>query len=63
LVDCGWRETDPVTSPRAISVFASFRFPPEVISLAVADCGPELDDMNAIITISPRRGRREYSAI
>jgi hypothetical protein len=46
-----------------ISVFAGFRFPPEVISLAVADCGPELDDMNAIITISPRRGRREYSAI
>jgi hypothetical protein len=35
LVDRGWRETDPVTAPRAISVFAGFRFPPEVISLAV----------------------------
>jgi transposase-like protein len=28
-------ETGPVTSPRAISVFAGFRFPPEVISVAV----------------------------
>jgi IS6 family transposase len=35
LVDRGWRETDPVTSPRAVSVFAGFRFPPEVVSLAV----------------------------
>jgi IS6 family transposase len=30
-----WRETDLVTPPRATSVFAGFRFPPEVISLAV----------------------------
>jgi hypothetical protein len=35
LVDHGWQETDPVTVPRATSVFAGFRFPPEVISLAV----------------------------
>jgi transposase-like protein len=35
LVHRGWRETEPVTSPRAVSVFAGFRFPPEVISLAV----------------------------
>jgi transposase-like protein len=28
-------ETDPVTPSRATSVFAGFRFPPEVISLAV----------------------------
>jgi IS6 family transposase len=35
LVDRGWRETDLVTSLRAVSVFAGFRFPPEVISLAV----------------------------
>ena len=35
LVDRGQRETDLVTSPRAISVFAGFRFPPEVISVAV----------------------------
>jgi hypothetical protein len=35
LVDRGWRETDPVKSPRAVSVFAGFRFPPEVISVAV----------------------------
>jgi hypothetical protein len=29
------RETDLVTSPRATSVFAGFRFPPEAISVAV----------------------------
>ena len=33
--DRGWRETDPVTLDHATSVFAGFRFPPEVISLAV----------------------------
>jgi transposase, IS6 family len=35
LADRGWREIDPVKSPRAVSVFAGFRFPPEVISVAV----------------------------
>jgi hypothetical protein len=35
LADRGWRETDLVTSPRATSVFAGFRFPREVISVAV----------------------------
>src|ERR1700753_503102 len=35
LVARGWRETAPVTSTRAASVFAGFRFPPEVISVAV----------------------------
>jgi transposase, IS6 family len=35
LVDRGWRETDLVTSPRATSVFAGFRFPREVIAVAV----------------------------
>ena len=35
LVDRGWREIDLVTPPRPTSVFAGFRFPPEVISLAV----------------------------
>ncbi len=35
MVDRGWRETDAVTPPRATSAFAGFRFPPEVISLAV----------------------------
>jgi IS6 family transposase len=35
LVDRGRGETDLVTSPRAVSVFAGFRFPPEVISVAV----------------------------
>jgi transposase, IS6 family len=35
LVDRGWRETGPVTPTRAASVFAGFRFPPEVISVAV----------------------------
>jgi DDE domain len=35
LADRGWRETDPVTRPCATSVFAGFRFPPEVISPAV----------------------------
>ena len=35
LADPRWMETGPVTSPRAISVFAGFRFPPEVISVAV----------------------------
>jgi transposase, IS6 family len=35
MADGGWREIEPVTPPRAISVFAGFRFPPEVISVAV----------------------------
>jgi transposase, IS6 family len=35
LADRVWREADPVTPSRATSVFAGFRFPPEVISLAV----------------------------
>jgi hypothetical protein len=35
LVDRGWRETGLVTARPASSVFAGFRFPPEVISLAV----------------------------
>ena len=35
LVDRGWPETGRVTAHRATSVFAGFRFPPEVISLAV----------------------------
>ena len=34
-MDPGWRETDPVTAHRATSPFAGFRFPREVISLAV----------------------------
>ena len=35
MVDRRRRETDLVTSPRAVSVFAGFRFPPEAISVAV----------------------------
>jgi transposase-like protein len=35
LVDRGWLETGPVTARRTASVFAGFRFPREVISLAV----------------------------
>jgi len=35
LIDCGWQQADQVTSPGATSVFAGFRFPPEVIALAV----------------------------
>ena len=35
LVDRGARQTDPVTSSCSSSVFAGFRFPREVISLAV----------------------------
>jgi transposase-like protein len=35
LVDRGWPETGLVTARRTTSVFAGFRFPPEVISLAV----------------------------
>jgi transposase-like protein len=35
LVDRGWLETGPVTAHRATSVFAGFRFPREVISVAV----------------------------
>jgi hypothetical protein len=35
LVDRGGRETGSVTSPGSSSVFAGFRFPPEVISVAV----------------------------
>jgi hypothetical protein len=35
LVDRGSPETDLVTARRTTSVFAGFRFPPEVISLAV----------------------------
>jgi transposase, IS6 family len=35
LVDRGWLETGQVSAPRTISVFADFRFPREVISVAV----------------------------
>ena len=35
LVDRGWLETGRVTAPGTTSVFAGFRFPPEVISVAV----------------------------
>jgi hypothetical protein len=35
LVDRGGRETGSVTSSGSLSVFAGFRFPPEVISVAV----------------------------
>jgi IS6 family transposase len=35
LVDRGWLETGRVTAPGTASVFAGFRFPPEVISVAV----------------------------
>src|ERR1035438_4277622 len=35
LVDRGWQETGSVTALRTASVFAGFRFPPAVISLAV----------------------------
>jgi transposase-like protein len=35
LVDRGWLETGRVTAPGTTSVFAGFRFPPEVISAAV----------------------------
>jgi transposase, IS6 family len=35
LVDRSRRETGPVTSPRRSSVFAGFRFPRKVISVAV----------------------------
>jgi transposase, IS6 family len=35
LVDRGWSETGLVTGQGATSVFAGFRFPPEVIALAV----------------------------
>jgi transposase, IS6 family len=35
LVDRGWPETVRVTAHRTTSVFAGFRFPPEVISVAV----------------------------
>jgi hypothetical protein len=35
LIDRGERETGGVTSSGSVSVFASFRFPPEVISVAV----------------------------
>jgi hypothetical protein len=35
VVDRGWRETGLVTAHRAASVFAGFRFPREVISVAV----------------------------
>jgi transposase-like protein len=35
LVDRGWLETGQVSAPRTISVFAGFRFPREVISVAV----------------------------
>jgi transposase, IS6 family len=36
LVDRGWLETGPVTTRRTTtSVFAGFRFPPDVISIAV----------------------------
>jgi len=35
LVDRGWRETGPVIMRSTASVFAGFRFPPAVISLAV----------------------------
>jgi transposase-like protein len=35
LADRGGRNTEAMTSPRASSVFAGFRFPREVISVAV----------------------------
>jgi transposase-like protein len=35
LVDRGWLETGQVSAPRTISTFAGFRFPREVISVAV----------------------------
>jgi IS6 family transposase len=35
LAGHGQRKTDLVTPPHATSLFAGFRFPPEVISLAV----------------------------
>jgi len=35
LADRGWLETGPVSALRTTSVFAGFRFPPEVISVAV----------------------------
>jgi len=35
LVDRGWLETGQVSAPRTISVFAGFRFPREVISVAI----------------------------
>jgi transposase-like protein len=35
LVDRGWQETGSVPARRTASVFAGFRFPPEVISVAV----------------------------
>jgi transposase-like protein len=35
LVDRGWLETGRVTTPGTASVFAGFRFPPEVISVAI----------------------------
>ncbi len=35
MADRGWLETGQVTAHRAASVFAGFRFPPEVISVAV----------------------------
>src|SRR5215475_10604430 len=35
LIDRGWLETGLVIAHRAASVFAGFRFPPEVISVAV----------------------------
>ncbi len=35
LADRGWPETGGVTAHRTTSVFAGFRFPPEVISVAV----------------------------
>jgi hypothetical protein len=35
FVERGWPETGLVTARRTTSVFAGFRFPPEVISLAV----------------------------
>lgn len=35
MADRGWLETGPVTACRATSVFAGFRFPPDVIAVAV----------------------------
>jgi DDE superfamily endonuclease len=35
LVDRGWQQTGSVTALRTASVFAGFRFPPDVISVAV----------------------------
>jgi hypothetical protein len=35
LADRGWLETGPVSAPGTTSVFAGFRFPREVISVAV----------------------------